>query len=191
MKKLLLSVLALMCVGANVFAGDITVKLGVDFASNFLLDAGGIPDVSTNQGVTIAAEYNAFRTEKFFAGIGGKYMLDRKVNLSSFMGDEVKTGALPLYIYGAITPAMFGVKTSENVVPYLKVDVGYIAMATDIHSKMDTTGKWYYGAAFGTTIENWILEAAYSIYKFEIDGGKTINSQYSTMTFSVGYRFAL
>ncbi len=198
-KTLLLAVAVCAAICTNAFAsGDLTLKAGYDFMGRSTLDGyntGTMPSDETQGGFTFAAEYSIFNMEKFFCGVGAKYAADRKTNgtpLSPTL-DSATYGALPLYIYGAVTPAIFGIETGNGIIPYLKADFGYIVYAPNLTAMDKTTGTWYYGFGFGTEIKDFIIEVSYSMYQYdnEFRPGETNTLKFATTTLSVGYKIAL
>ncbi len=172
----------------NVFAVDLTVKAGIDMQSIFVskFEAG---DIKGNEGATVGAEVTIQRMKGFFYGAGAKYIIDRYMagKYGSF-----KIGGMPIYGYAAITPELFKIETSKDVIPYLKVDIGYFLTAIKLANEIDTTGKAYYGFAFGTSIKHFILEVSYNLYNFANKTVKEdVNSLYTVTNITVGYRFNL
>ena len=194
MKKLILSIFMITALASFAEGNTVDVRAGFDFSSKAKIkDAEGSFDL-LKRGFELGAEYRRnlgtgfevgggifYKTNSFKKNAVGEPILDEdgsELNITS-----KKFNALPIYAtarYNFATP-------SEDIVPYVKANLGYSINSGKLESKYaqntteypDSAGRidesykfkngLYYGLGTGLKYKNFFVDLSYNVIRSKVE----------------------
>lgn len=208
MKKLILSIFAISAFASFAEGNTVDVRAGFDFNSKSKVKDGESSFDLLKRGFELGAEYRRDLGSGFEVGAGAFYKRNsfKKNAIDEPLLDDVTTGepyptsvsnkkfnAFPIYAtarYNFMTP-------SEDIVPYIKANLGYsinsgkleskyttnTTVYPDVAGRIDESYKFknglYYGLGTGVKYKNFFADLSYNVIRSKVEN-KYMSSAHSS-----------